>query len=224
MTNDKPHNSRNKLQLSMHRATPADFQAMARIHATAFTGTPLDSRMYTGADRCAPDRLQSFIERYEKAVVDPNSYLMVVKARGEDEEEKVVGFAKWAGPVHPKTDMKKMAEKPMPVGIDVEFLTGFLTAMSEKHDQIWKDRPHYYLHLIATDPAYQGLGVGRLLLDFGLDKARKEGLPCYLEASPAGKPIYEHLGYEVVDQFEMDGIVLPCMLWWPEGKKEAKWW
>lgn len=43
-----------------------------------------------------------------------------------------------------------------------------------------------------------------MLLKWGLDRADKDGLPVFLSASPAGKPIYEKRGFRVVRMEEVD--------------------
>lgn len=62
------------------------------------------------------------------------------------------------------------------------------------------------LVFIAVDPAYQGSGVGRMLVQWGIEKAKAEGKGLYLSATPAGKPFYTRLGLEEVGGFEIWGI------------------
>lgn len=40
--------------------------------------------------------------------------------------------------------------------------------------------------------------MGKRLLEWGLEKADREGLEWWIEASPAGKPLYEKLGWREV--------------------------
>jgi ribosomal protein S18 acetylase RimI-like enzyme len=51
------------------------------------------------------------------------------------------------------------------------------------------------LEMVATDPAYQGKGVGSKLMRWGLERADQDGLEAYLEASPDGVRVYEHFGF-----------------------------
>ncbi|KAK6584495.1 hypothetical protein PZA11_002719 [Diplocarpon coronariae] len=70
-----------------------------------------------------------------------------------------------------------------------------------------KGKRHWYLELIATTPQYQGKGAAGQLLRWGIARSDEEGTETYLEASPDGKPIYEHLGFEEVGRMvvELDG-------------------
>jgi ribosomal protein S18 acetylase RimI-like enzyme len=59
--------------------------------------------------------------------------------------------------------------------------------------------PHWYLKSVGVDPAARGHGAASLLLRSRLRQSDAAGLPTYLEASnPAGVPMYEHFGYQVV--------------------------
>jgi ribosomal protein S18 acetylase RimI-like enzyme len=60
---------------------------------------------------------------------------------------------------------------------------------------------HHYLPFIGVDPRMQGRGIGSALLRVGLDRADRDGLPSYLEASsPRNRVLYERHGFEVVGE------------------------
>ena len=63
------------------------------------------------------------------------------------------------------------------------------------------------LLLLAVDPEYQGRGVGRMFVQWGIDNAKAEGKGLYLSATPAGKPFYSRLGLEDVGAFELWGTL-----------------
>ena len=59
--------------------------------------------------------------------------------------------------------------------------------------------PHWYLFGLGVSPAYQGQGIGGLLIQPILQKADKEGLPCYLETStPGAVRFYQKYGFEIL--------------------------
>ena len=64
--------------------------------------------------------------------------------------------------------------------------------------------PHWYLGVLATDPARQGTGLGRAVTTPMLAAADRAGLPAYLEtASDTNVAIYRRLGFEVVREVDM---------------------
>jgi GNAT superfamily N-acetyltransferase len=48
--------------------------------------------------------------------------------------------------------------------------------------------------MLSVDPAYQGRGIGKMLLQWGIEQARAQGTGLYLSATPAGRPFYERIG------------------------------
>ncbi|RSL61898.1 hypothetical protein CEP54_005964 [Fusarium duplospermum] len=58
------------------------------------------------------------------------------------------------------------------------------------------DLPQYGIMDIAVDPAFQGRGIARMLVEWGINKAKEEGVPIELSATPAGSGLYAKLGFE----------------------------
>jgi len=56
------------------------------------------------------------------------------------------------------------------------------------------------LATLAISPAYQRRGVGGLLIDWGLEKAREEGVPVVLEATPNGLGLYLKKGFREIGE------------------------
>lgn len=73
---------------------------------------------------------------------------------------------------------------------------------------------HWYLQVLATDPMFQGRGVGRALLEPVLARADETGHPVYLETQKESNlPYYQRFAFEVTDEFTvLDSPRLWCML------------
>ncbi len=52
------------------------------------------------------------------------------------------------------------------------------------------------LDMLATHTDYRRMGAARLLLEWGCRVADQDGVPVYIDASQAGKPVYERFGFE----------------------------
>lgn len=61
------------------------------------------------------------------------------------------------------------------------------------------------LDSLGVHPAHQKRGIGRLLLDWGVQEAAKQGKDCYLVATPAGLPLYRAAGFEDVKVLDIFG-------------------
>jgi len=81
--------------------------------------------------------------------------------------------------------------------------------LEHKHPSI----PHVYLFAIAVDPRFQGQGLGKRVMAPMLRYCDEHGLPAYLENSKAQNvPFYRGRGFEVVEDFDVDGQGLPMWL------------
>lgn len=59
--------------------------------------------------------------------------------------------------------------------------------------------PHWYLGLIAVDPAHRGKGVGAALMAHCLEIVDRDGLPAYLESTNrANLSLYERVGFRAL--------------------------
>jgi ribosomal protein S18 acetylase RimI-like enzyme len=64
--------------------------------------------------------------------------------------------------------------------------------------------PHWYLWGIAVDPEKQGKGIGKILIQPGLDHADAQKLPCYLETHDEKIfPFYLKRGFEIVRKVQI---------------------
>lgn len=77
----------------------------------------------------------------------------------------------------------------------------FLERMSTHHPDpamVW------YLPFVGVDPTRQGEGRGSVLVQGGLARADRDGLPAYLEASsPRNRALYERHGFEVTGEIQV---------------------
>ncbi|MHC3001604.1 GNAT family N-acetyltransferase [Gordonia sp. GN26] len=64
--------------------------------------------------------------------------------------------------------------------------------------------PVWHLATVGVAPHSQGRGLGRAVLEPGLEAARTEGFPAYLEtSSPENVTFYERLGFEVTGKVSL---------------------
>jgi RimJ/RimL family protein N-acetyltransferase len=72
-------------------------------------------------------------------------------------------------------------------------------AIEQYHHQDMAGRPHWYLALMVVRPNSQGQGIGSALLQPVLDRASREGLPCYLVTfTDRAVRFYQKNGFEVL--------------------------
>jgi len=62
------------------------------------------------------------------------------------------------------------------------------------------------LDIIHTHPSHQGRGAASQLVKWGTDRADKMRMPCYVESSPAGYPLFRKFDFDDVTDMEIDLI------------------
>ena len=110
-----------------------------------------------------------------------------------------------------ENDEAMAAEMAALFGDDLARAAGFFAGVSERHP---KD-PHWYLGILGAVPERQGHGLGSALLKVVLDRADRDGVPAYLEATtPQSRRLYERHGFELVEEFHGPGGAPPLWLMW----------
>lgn len=86
--------------------------------------------------------------------------------------------------------------------------------MMEQVGQYHPDEPHWYLPVIAADPAYIGRGLGGELMKHALRRVDEDGVAAYLESSnPLNISLYERHGFEVMAEITVgDSPVMTPMV------------
>ncbi|KAK5993516.1 hypothetical protein PT974_06948 [Cladobotryum mycophilum] len=174
---------------------------------------------------------------------DPTSIWLKVM---DEDSNKLVGAARWhvyeADPYAvaeegecdwwPEGEDRNMANVIME-----QFLTPRMTYMR---------KPHVFLELCFTHPDHRRRGVGRMLMEWGIQKADDKGLETYIDATDIGRQLYRPWGFidgastefslasfaATPRRQELEKQLLP-FVWWPmhrpvrghyeEGKKLLPW-
>ena len=78
--------------------------------------------------------------------------------------------------------------------------------------------PHVDVEIVATDPDYQRMGAGRMLMEAVCAEADGLGYPMYLEATLEGRRLYEKVGFVGKEDVWLD------MERWEDGGDKGKDW
>ncbi|RYO91081.1 hypothetical protein DL766_003355 [Monosporascus sp. MC13-8B] len=86
-------------------------------------------------------------------------------------------------------------------GMHVELYREFFDGLARAGEK-WGASEKLELSHLCTDPAYHGRGIGAALLKQVLVIADAEGVEVFLDAVPLARPLYERMGFAVVDKVE----------------------
>lgn len=149
-----------------------------RVLATALADDPLmrfafaHHRRREAAMRWLYRRCVEYGCRYGEVLSTPNAEAIAI----------------WFGPVGTKLTFGRelaagMVTAPLQLGLKSLFrLRAYDRVRSQLHEQCVR-KPHAYLFLLGVHPAAQGRGLGRKVIDPMLERADRQGLPCYLETT-----------------------------------------
>lgn len=137
----------------------------------------------------------------------------------------VKGVAIWLPPEQPSLNTLRLLQLgfiAFPLHVQLKRLMEYLSIFSkiEKYRQDMT-RSHWYLMMLGVAPAYQNQGIGGSLLQPILQRADKDGIPCYLETSTeGGVRFYQRQGFEVLRSDRVAGGSLS--FWTMKREPQAK--
>ncbi|PGH15616.1 hypothetical protein AJ80_05481 [Polytolypa hystricis UAMH7299] len=123
------------------------------------------------------------------------------KVRLRDEKGDVRGWT-----AEQEADLKARKEKlitsqeGVPPGTNVKFSDAFRAGLWEGRKKWFDEERDYAIEVLLTHPDHERRGHGRTLLNWAMQRADEEGARIFLEATAAGKPLYEKLGWREVDR------------------------
>ncbi|KAF2800991.1 hypothetical protein K505DRAFT_291735 [Melanomma pulvis-pyrius CBS 109.77] len=68
----------------------------------------------------------------------------------------------------------------------------------------WMARPHLGLSQMCVLPSHQRRGIGSMLMHWGLEHTDQQGIESFIEATEAGRYLYEKFGYRAVKSVHVD--------------------
>lgn len=207
-------------QLSIAPATKQDIPALARIHVSSLSANLL-FRL------CWPNQTshyKSVVAGLEKQFNNPEFEWWLVKAINE--EVTIMGWAAWTlrpadlGPQNSSASSWFLFPgRKVDDGSNIGDSGGFdtedfpivpgLPNYLHSHTQVIVDdwllgKKHLLLNALFVAPRFQHRGIGTALLNWGNNRADKEGLPCFLKSTPTSWPLYKELGWKEVGVLEVD--------------------
>lgn len=178
----------------------ADIPFLCGVYFSAFADTVVGRRVFPPTSEAAK---KFWADSLMSDFGNPNfEVLVMTTCPEENEKEEIVGFAKWVRPGAP-IEMPPPADA-FPQDGNPTLAVEFFGALTAAHKRIMEEKPHWYLELIAVRKEWMGQGAASAMMKWGIERADEDGLPCFLEATPNGKGMYEKYGFRVFGEQEFD--------------------
>ncbi|KAH7087866.1 acyl-CoA N-acyltransferase [Paraphoma chrysanthemicola] len=189
------------MAIILREVADTDLPRVCDVGWLAFADLPLNPVLFPGP--FPPDSREQRIAHFAETRKEDLS-TTYMQAYDEDTKQ-LVSFAKWH--VYATPENAAAAERParsLGQGVNREACEEFFGGLARKKRELVGGKPHLFLHMLHTDPAFQRRGAGKLLLDWGTKKADELGLPIYLESSQQGVALYKRHGFEEIEVFDFD--------------------
>ncbi|KAL5338352.1 hypothetical protein BJX70DRAFT_202284 [Aspergillus crustosus] len=213
------HPSCAKMEYTLTPATPADAPRLTDIYFSAFN-SDFSRRLFPPADDTRAFKIAGLEHDAEETQADgKKTSLIKLVGKADGQEPVIAGFALWnfhegyADEEAEKSSSSGDAE--FPASSDRELCKRFFGRVVQEKKNAIGDQPHYYLSLLAIDPAFGRQGLGAKLLKWGLDRADEERVITFISSSPQGRGLYEKHNccalnnYEVVPGYRETSMVRP---------------
>ncbi|KAI9371152.1 acyl-CoA N-acyltransferase [Aspergillus egyptiacus] len=189
------------MEFNIEPATPDDVAEMVEVYCRAFTDD-FSTRLLPPTDGVRAFMANGFKSDIEKSRSGKSTSVLKIVCTAPDQSPVIVGFAVWrfTEDFQPGAGLVGVQ---WPQGSDSELCARFFLGIDQERKRAIGDQLHYYLDMLAVDPAYGRRGLGAQLLKWGLDRADEERVPTFISASPAGKGLYEKHGSRVLNSYEV---------------------
>ncbi|KAI5923335.1 acyl-CoA N-acyltransferase [Camillea tinctor] len=188
------------MPLELHPATEADAHRAAEIEALAYQPSPFNAILFPGP--FPPEARDSRAAELTTGMSeDATARCFKVVDTDVEGEQKMIAFAKWHVYTDRATSNTPRAFGP---GCNVEACEMLFGGIDKLKESLMGNNPCVYLKHLHTDPKHQGRGAGTMLVQWGLEEAKKLGLVAYLESSEAGHSLYKKCGFRDVEHLEVD--------------------
>lgn len=232
------------MPLKLERVLPSDFETMTN-HGTIH---PLGDDLFgPGISVCWPATTLAepqarlayhMFRQHQRFLTDSSTnYLKIV----DKETNDIISIARWhyypegfsyldriGHEIHGVLGSKRMNGEEVtvvPAGLNVEMHDWMFHSRDKAREEWMVKGPCWVLMHMVTRPSQRGRGAAGMLINWGVERAKEEGCPAYLEAAVLAKPLYEKFGFREVGEQRLDlrkhgvdmDFVIAQMAFVPEG-------
>ncbi|KAL9049206.1 MAG: hypothetical protein Q9162_007336 [Coniocarpon cinnabarinum] len=199
--------------ISIEEVNISDFEIMKSFshkEGGQLSAPAADASMLVDNEQAAAVRnnwsVQQQRDTYEN---DPTAKF--IKAIDSDSGE-MLGIARWH--FYPcryqVSDLEYAGSKPKdddasyPAGLNIPLYKGMLDQIFKRRPEWIVNGPQWYLTTVKVRESFRRRGAGSAMIRWGIEKARTEKCPAYLEAAADAENFYAILGFDDVGELRID--------------------
>ncbi|KAI1259741.1 putative GNAT family acetyltransferase [Xylariaceae sp. FL1019] len=139
----------------------------------------------------------------DRSILDQKAEKVSEDTESEHEmRSRVVAFAKWSHPIA-GDDKPDEPDWNWPPGTNMDLLNAWVKAAEGAQMKAIGAKPCYHLTFMGTDPAFERRGAASLMVQWGLERCREEGVSAYLESTLDAARFYEKMRFTFVEKFSL---------------------
>ena len=196
--------------LILRRCTPEDIPSLAALHHASFGTTPGHKVMYGNVK--LEDRLKFHEDTFRRKFLDlghsPHTQSVNIICVTDTTTDKIISYVIWVYlPNGYLASEDADTHHPwLPLGTNETLAKDFDRVIGElRSADPRRKEAHWLLGLLATHPNHEGRGAGSMLIQWAFPKADEMGVPCFVDSSVAGYPVYKKRGFqEAVGSVDLD--------------------
>ncbi|KAF4987143.1 hypothetical protein FGRMN_10527 [Fusarium graminum] len=219
------------MTVSTAKASEKDLPAITRIATSAFhpDTDALSRRLFPPhlQPKDIPDGEAAYdwrAARKAASLASSESHLVVAIDDKKEGDERIVGFSLWDAP--PATESESTPSQEIKcAALDKDAFNEMKRTVNQDAIDTFGEKgiagiwrlsltvpfvpqvlTYPDLDYIGVQPGNQRRGIGKMLLQWGIDRAAEEGKDCYLIATEAGRPLYTAVGFEHLRTVSIFGI------------------
>ncbi|EEY20220.1 predicted protein [Verticillium alfalfae VaMs.102] len=206
------------MAISVRPVAALDLSTLERCSTVEFAAFASDFHSLVFPGPFPEDRAETKAQALSAAIQNDGCRIFAAWDVDDEGSETLVGYARWF--VYGKS-MPEPEPRTFGPGVHVAAATEMLGAIDGLRKANFSGKACVYLSVLVVHPDHQGRGVGKQLMEWGLERAAGLGVPAFLESSPAGRKLYTGLGFREVDvakvpfaQFGLDTVFTVWAMMW----------
>ncbi|KAF3043022.1 hypothetical protein E8E11_002229 [Didymella keratinophila] len=181
--------------LELHPCTESDIPEFVRIQIAAF-GTGGGMTQFMVEHPPSEEYINKSVDKHLKSLREEKD-ITYLKVLDTELDGQMIAGAKWR--INQKERKEEEIQSMLPVPSADEdgkqAMIDFMWYLNRVRREFMGTKPFYFLHILITDPAHHRRGAGAKLVNWGTAQADAAQLPCFLESSVMGRPLYARCGF-----------------------------